>query len=165
MSPASSSLLVPYVLISTKLLNTEFPLGPLICFYYHTIGQFKIQLLYNLCFHCWQEDQLLNHTIFERIYWLYLGESFLLLHRDEIIKFYLLFSTFPSTQTYLLVTHNTITETKAFPFTAVQQFCVVRETGRVGDDKRWYTLWDIHKMYLIMDKHTYNQPDTVQPLL
>lgn len=99
---------------------------------------------------------LLNYTTLERIYWLYLGESFLLLPCDEIINVYLLFSSLPCTQTYLLVTHKTITETNVFPFTAVQQFCVVRETDRVGDDKRWYTLWDIHKMYLIMDKHTCN---------
>jgi len=73
-------------------------------------------------------SKLLNCTSLVRIYWLYLGENFLLLPCDEIIKFYLLFSTFPCAQTYLLVTHNTITETKVFPFTAVQQFCVVRET-------------------------------------
>jgi len=81
-------------------------------------------------------SKLLNYTILERISCLYLGASFLLLPRDEIIKFYLMFSTFPCTQTYLLVTHNTITETKVFPVTAVQQFCVVRETDRIGDDKR-----------------------------
>jgi hypothetical protein len=84
-------------------------------------------------------SKLLNYTILERIYWLYLGENFLVLPRDVIINFYLLFSALPCTETYLLVTHKTITETKAFPFTAVQQFCVVRETDRVGDDKRWYT--------------------------
>jgi len=101
-------------------------------------------------------SKLLNYTILGRIYWLYLGESFLLLSSDEIINLYLLFSALPCTQTYLLVTHNKVTETKAFPFTALQQFCVVRDRDRVGDDKRWYTLWDIHKMYLIRDKHTCN---------
>jgi len=87
-----------------------------------------------------RRSKLLNYTTFGRIYWLYLGGSFLLLHHDEIINIYLLLFAFPCTQTYLLVTHNTITEINAFPFRAVQQFCVIRETERVGDDKRWYTL-------------------------
>jgi len=64
-------------------------------------------------------SKLLNYTILERIYWLYLDESFLLPPCDEITNFYLLFSAFICTQTYLLVTHNKVTETKAFPFTAV----------------------------------------------
>ena len=56
MSPATSSLLVPHVFISIKLLKNEIPFGPLMCFYNHTTRQFKIHLLYNLCFHWCQED-------------------------------------------------------------------------------------------------------------